>query len=237
MYKQHDLVMLPTNEKATVGSIVTRPSDSKMAIVNVLTKDDPQPCVHQHLYIISDEEIKEGDWVYNTVTDDLIQVHLITDKMSDYEGIKMLVVKGQHFHHHYSNCKKIIATTDKSLTINITRILGVTRELPQIPQSFIEYFVSEYNKGNIISKVMVECEEILGDEGIIKVAFNEPDFKLKINPKDNTIIIRKVKDNWNREEVIELFKKYQYDYAQWVLRMEHDINGKPIPIEWIKENL
>ena len=65
-FKRAKVVMLPTNEKATVGSIVTRSSDNRMAIVNVLTKDDPQPCIHQHLYILSDEEIKEGDWVLYT---------------------------------------------------------------------------------------------------------------------------------------------------------------------------
>jgi hypothetical protein len=30
---------------------------------------------------------------------------------------------------------------------------------PQIPQSFIEHFISEYNKGNVISKVLVEVKE------------------------------------------------------------------------------
>ena len=40
---------------------------------------------------------------------------------------------------------------------------------------------------------------------------------------------------YSEEEVLELFKKYQYDLAQWVLRMEHDINGKPIPTEWFEQ--
>lgn len=53
----------------------------------------------------------------------------------------------------------------------------------------------------------------------------------KINPKDNTITIKKLKDSWNREEVIELFKKYK-DYelgkTNW-----HQGNL----IKWIEENL
>ena len=40
---------------------------------------------------------------------------------------------------------------------------------------------------------------------------------------------------YGEEEVRDLFKKYQYDLAQWVLRMEHDINGKPIPTEWFEQ--
>jgi hypothetical protein len=40
---------------------------------------------------------------------------------------------------------------------------------------------------------------------------------------------------YNEEEVKNLFSKYQYDLAQWVLRMEDDINGRPIPTEWFEQ--
>ena len=40
---------------------------------------------------------------------------------------------------------------------------------------------------------------------------------------------------YSEEEVMDLFRKYQYDLSQWVLRMEDDINGKPIPTEWFKQ--
>jgi flagellar biosynthesis/type III secretory pathway protein FliH len=39
---------------------------------------------------------------------------------------------------------------------------------------------------------------------------------------------------YSEEEVMDLFRKYQYDLAQWVLRMEDDIGGKPIPTEWFE---
>ena len=32
------------------------------------------------------------------------------------------------------------------------------KSLQEIPQSFIEYFINEYNKGNVIKKVLVEVE-------------------------------------------------------------------------------
>ncbi len=44
------------------------------------------------------------------------------------------------------------------------------------------------------------------------------------------------KNKYSEEEVRDLFKKYQYDYAQWVLRMEDDIEGRPIPVEWFEKN-
>jgi hypothetical protein len=40
---------------------------------------------------------------------------------------------------------------------------------------------------------------------------------------------------YSEEEVRNLFSKYQYDYAQWVLRMEDDINGQPMPTEWFEQ--
>ena len=46
------------------------------------------------------------------------------------------------------------------------------------------------------------------------------DFKLKINSKDNTITIKKVKDSWTREEVdklLELTKEHvkRHDDILW----------------------
>lgn len=79
----------------------------------------------QHFYVISEEEIKENDWY--------IDLHnLDKPKYCDYFILaKKLNLKKEQ-------AKKIIATTDKSLN------------LPQIPQSFIEKFVKEYNNDNLI---------------------------------------------------------------------------------------
>jgi hypothetical protein len=41
---------------------------------------------------------------------------------------------------------------------------------------------------------------------------------------------------YSEEEVNNLFRKYQYDLAQWVLKIEDDINGRPIPTEWFEQN-
>ena len=43
------------------------------------------------------------------------------------------------------------------------------------------------------------------------------------------------KNKYSEEEVRNLFRNYQYDLAQWVLRMEDDIDGKPIPTEWFEQ--
>ena len=37
--------------------------------------------------------------------------------------------------------------------------MKVGNSLPQIPKSFIEYFINEYNNGRVVSKVLVEVKE------------------------------------------------------------------------------
>ena len=175
MKKKSQVVMLATNEKANIGDIIlcNNPAiervnwKGKLGMCNIKNGDGEWKT--QHLYILSDEKIKEGDWCLNLDTNDIF-------KLGKY-GV--------------NNAKKIIATTDTSLG------------LPLIPESFIKYYISEYNKGNIITDVEVEYEDN-GEEGWIGDDYNGEPFwneklELKVNP-DNTINIYPIKNSWNREE-------------------------------------
>lgn len=245
-YKEHDLVMLPANQKSSRMAlmIVTETSlSSKKWQKSWLQSDaNNKLLTHsqyhrgQHLYILSDEEIKKGDWciMTNDFGDKYIVLVTILKTSDDYIEVRLII-------NNQKNCcskdklKKIIATTDVSLNYNIHGQSTITK----IPQSLIDYFVEEHNKGNIITKVMLEYEpkrQKLTTGELVIGSSADYNLQLKINP-DNTINIQAPKDSWTRDEVIELFEKYQYDYAQWVLKMEDDINGKPIPSEWIKENI
>jgi hypothetical protein len=106
--------------------------------------------INQHLYILSNEEIKEGDWAYDKVLNIIFQ----TDKYTDLKYVNQT-----------DNVKKIIATTDSSLTKEMYCVSsGKYQEpLPQIPQQFIEYYISEYNRGNVINKVLVEVDLSIND--------------------------------------------------------------------------
>ena len=218
-FKKTKVVMLPTNEKATVGSIVTRPSDNRMATVNVLTINDPQPCVHQHLYFLSDEEIKEGDWF--VMNGSIIRQCKSTNK-EPYTIHTVVDTTGGI--HHVSVCEKVIATTDKLL------------RLPQPSQSFIEKFVEEYNKGNVITEVLVEYEEIKVLKQTLNEGFGsyyhkaESEFVLKVNPKDNTIAIRKV--NLKGEHIINFVNDFIKEFP------EQNLEYLKLRAEsWIEENL
>jgi hypothetical protein len=136
----------------------------------------------KHLYILSDEEIKGGDWILDSANK-LRKVLKISEDnrlcLSELFAITVLA----------SSCKKIIASTDPSLN------------LPRPSDSFIK----KYCELGGIDEVMVEYIEErnwmtdpykIWSEFVLKVA------------SDNTITIRSVKDSWNRKEVLSLFEKY-----------------------------
>ena len=119
-----------------------------------------------------------------------------------------------------------MATTDTSLKIDnpnydIGKLAYIT--LPQPSQQFIQKYIEEYNRGNIINDVLVEYGIIY--EGRSYDLYN-PD-KLKVNLKNNTITIKKVKDSWNREEILN-------DIEQAIIQ---GLDIGQYRDKWIKENL
>jgi hypothetical protein len=168
-----------------------------------------------NIFILSDEEIKEGDWYIDSY-----------NNICQYKDLsKIGIDKGEG--------KKIIATTDSSLS-NCTKcgnkenyhnntVIEILcnecgnffNKLPQPSQSFLEVFVTEYNKGNQIKEVLVEYEiqhqyhtskEFYIDADFVNCTKEQYDSikeeiptcptrileRLKINPKDNTITIKKL---------------------------------------------
>ena len=215
-FKKAKVVMLPTNEKVintkeyqlllsaslfwTSKIEIERYTEGWFFLNN---SSNPNSCAitvpnvenfkHQHLYIISDDEIKKGDYIYCTITN---------------------AIEIAKYNHDYliRDWKKVIATTDTSLYIHQKETISLPERvfyLPQPSQQFIQKFVEEYNKGNIITDVLVEYELISNEEyfgNTINPDDDVPYFdeNLKINPKDNTITIKKVKDSYSREEVDRL---------------------------------
>jgi hypothetical protein len=148
----------------------------------------------QHLYILSDEEIKEDEF------DQLLKQGLYFESGNGI--IKTITNQRIKTNGDY---KKIIATTDKSLAMLVSDpIIGkAPTYFPEPSKSFIDVFVKEYNKGNIITEVMVEYEDYwIGVCHSLDVAYRP-----KVS-KDNTITIKKVKDSWTKEEVKILFDRY-----------------------------
>lgn len=89
----------------------------------------------------------------------------------------------QYLYITYENV--IIASTDLKLN------------LPLPSPQFIERYIEKFNEGKQITQIMVLFEENL----------------LKVNPKDNTITIKKLKDYFDREEVTKHCRNAMLEYA------------------------
>lgn len=183
--KKCSVVMLATSKESNLFLDDFKKLHFHHSAISKRYKNNPKR--KQHLYILSDEGIQDGDWCYNKITKQITQAKT----------------------HYYGNFNwvKIIATTDASLMkqdyFNDGRKAGM-EQVPQIPQSFIEEYISEYNKDNQIKEVMVEYnfrEWLAGEVGDNEIWANEEILKLS---KDNTITITKVKDSYSKEEVEKL---------------------------------
>lgn len=154
--KRVQVVMLPTNKKAKIYfdeyGIFSRNR------VNGKT-------LNHHLYFLSDEEIKEGDYV--------LVDKLVGKVVKSFENTLCEVDLGWSTTQTKNNCKKIVATTDSSLVIgtvsrfvfdeNSRQRINTKIYLPQPSPDFIKVFIEEYNKGNVIE--WVDVEYILNETG------------------------------------------------------------------------
>lgn len=215
MKKEIEVVMLPTNEKALLWI-----NHLKHGKLNLSEFEMPFNTA-QHLYFLSDEEIKEEHlpcYIYHKGTNSVQYIDMVNVlKEANKEG------------------KKIIATTDNYLAIDkyypqfTVDKSPVIKYLPQPSQSFIEHYVSEYNKGNRIAKVLVEYIPLYDEDNMEYIE------QLKIN-SDNTINIKTIKDSWSREEVIDNI----YDFHKYFNDKIIEKLGESCLIridKWIEENL
>lgn len=208
MLKKIPVVMLPTNQTSKIHlNGLTKRLVYSISELEAIEKWKQVP---QHLYFLSDEEIKEGEWICIIHSSGVLQIN------------KVLRIKGnknspmyETFYRHKglvggtNKFKKIIATTDESLSEQIMYypdggIIGNKesyKSLPQPSQSFIERFIERYNAGAPITHVMVEY--VMG--GKFETFKEMKEFKphLLVNPKDNTITIKPVKDSYTVQELIE----------------------------------
>lgn len=141
-FERYKVVMLPTNEKAKVGEYLVINKEGKLCVWNTDKFGVQNTLPIQHLYFLSDEEIKEGDWYYHFKLKEIFRLYKDT-------------MHNKAFELEYA--KKIIATTDGSLGHEESiydprsKTGGRWITLPQPSAPFIEKFVEEYNKGNVIT--------------------------------------------------------------------------------------
>ena len=219
--KKAKVIMLPTNKPSKLGNLATYQGHSLAKVIKEGVKPINTILQFWNLYIISDDKIEEDDY------------YII-------DGIpELLKNNGLKFIDDY--CKKVIATTDETLYLTFNN--GKTDlkfVLPKPSDSFISKYIEEYNKGNVITDVLVEYELVSNEEYFLNTINPDDDVpyfdeNLKINP-DNTITIKKVKDSYSREEVIEFGNKVkEYCKDGWKPDSLHRVFFEWD--KWIEENL
>jgi len=145
----------------------------------------------QHLYFLSNEEIKMGDLI----------LHKLDREPQIYK--RGIYINEDPYSYGY---KKVISTTNKFLyTLDEPDFpdLSFHTSLPEPSDSFIQKYVEEYNKGYVIKEVLVEWEyEPSRAYGITGDFITREINRLKVAP-DNIIIIKKIEETW--EDVIEYY--------------------------------
>jgi hypothetical protein len=111
--------LIPTDKPSRLVKNIN--SELKLTI-QMLPKDDEIGCYPQHIYITSDEEIKEGDWYCSPYG--IISKHNGTEMLPD-------------------DWRKIILTTDEDL---------IKDDVQSIDDDFLEWFVKNPNCEEVKAK-------------------------------------------------------------------------------------
>ena len=220
-FKRAKVVMLPTIQKPVKGTLLFRNAFGDKSLwqyketytytcgtevyrtLGGSFEDWSVGMKPHHLYFTSNDKIEDNDWVidkYNQIWQ-YLKGSLIGH---DIHGIKRFSTDNMEGH----ECKKIISSTDLSL------------KLPSPSEEFIQRYVESYKK-EIITDVLVEYETIVTGQcdcmchkpGLVVMhvmACCHPKHKevVKVDLKNNTISTKKLKNSWNREEVLFLISKY-----------------------------
>ena len=215
-YQEAEVVMLTTDKRTRIDKIRNSLRYSIYLIPSNAFSE------FQHLYILSNEEIKEGDWFID-LKDNTIWQNKAKESMR-----KSI----------FPECKKIIATTNEYIGYTDIRVSPVKNFCiyPKPSDSFIKKYIEEYNKGNVITNVLVEYEigkSYSGNSGL------EIKQWLKVD-SNNTITIKKLEPElYTREEVKILLQKS----LLFAFKEGNNHIGSNLPFlrttmdNWIKKNL
>jgi hypothetical protein len=197
------VVILPTNKITKIGEWCLHLDPNRKLSYGVKVQEAFNMVENnQYLYIVSEDKIEKGDWTL--MFDDFGNLFL-SDEPQQYLGVEA-------GHHLNNGLRKIIATTNPSLTVpNYIEISpshkkisesGRVKTLPEPKKFFILEYIDAYNAGEPITNVLVDYEEFyytLAEQeqfgskytGINGYTLSKIDFQ-------NTITITKIKNDLKR---------------------------------------
>ena len=202
-----NLHLLPTDKPSRLFK-----SFGKLNIGDYITERENLQVTNQHIYITSDEEIKEGDWCYDKVLNLIFQ----TDNHTDFK-----------YANQTDNVLKIILTTDQDL---------IKDGVQPIDDEFLEWFVKnpscefvevikdlfQVNQNNPAlkgstalvkqHKIIIPQEEPKQNEMVGNQFYKSADKVISINKKYNmrhkTVLNISIEDKGNYKNIFKIKSKY-----------------------------
>lgn len=235
MKTKANVYLVPTDKPTCLFTI----TDGELFLYHKPQQGDGIHATNQHLYITipqSDLEIskiKEGDWF---ITDDNIitsnNPNLTIQQCKDI--VNKWIMDNEGVGNSPDNCEKIIACSDTSLNQNI-----VAKPYPlvySIPQSFINNYIAEYNKSNVIKSIGVELE---GDYDDYYKAYYADTIRIKLTSNNEISIIPPNERMYSRDEVKELcFQSFiNYKCVHGKIKPSEVMDLIEPFNEWVKNNL
>ena len=177
----------------------------------------------QHLYLVSDDEIKEGDWFHSTGDGSLRGIIFCDNYKLRDEANK------------HGVCKKVIASTDQ--IVNPKKVNGDPSEFTLLPH-FSEDFIKAYVKANGIDEVMVEyVNSVNGTFSPTQMTIEEGKFIPHIVDINEVVISMVEEKMYSAEEVEGKLKELLLDITDNEALLYHYDGDYRDFKEWIKENL
>lgn len=210
-YEECDIVMSPT-EKPALDSIFIADNGKFFMSNQHEGLDYPNP---HYLYVLSKEEIKEGDWF----------VVRVFGKWKIQQWDRSYAKDKQETNHIlYETCKKIIAATDESLA------------LPSIPKEFLKQFC----EAGGIWKVLVEQKAYFESMESCMRGISPIEFDLKVS-SDNTIKPIQKENNYtmSHEKLRDLLIGYGREMSHMgISSIFGGLKENNLDIDnWIEQNL
>jgi len=188
MEKKTQVVMLPTNKASTRDKMILKSHISGKLMYEQIGITRNTTVETQHLYFLSDEDIKKGDWYV--------------------QGTLKQATKELEGHILY----KVVASTDKSLKLFSAMSLNLETPIynhpfPQINEAFQRVWVDEYNAGTPIEWVNLEYNIVYENshQSDENGSHQNRHLELKLRA-DNTVIVRTIKQLFTREEMKAMYK-------------------------------
>jgi hypothetical protein len=163
----------------------------------------PTMYLYQHIYITSDEEIKEGDWVYTPNK----TIMLVTAKYATESSFMIGNSNHEKSPYYIEFCKKIILTTDQDL---------IKDGVQAIDDDFLEWFVKNPS-----------CEFVEVSYGVLK-PFQSIDKGYMIHLPDNEVLEEPKQIYYNtvgRENGVNVVKG-QFNTQKEALDLANELNRK-----------